>query len=100
MNVKIFFKYPELEKQFETLCKTRRNEILSHIVETDNEYENLRCKRADASMALKNALDSTNAGSLLEEYSDAVYEQEIYELDAIRFLSPRRRSVFLSVAES
>lgn len=74
-------KYPVLVKQFEVLCRTRPDEILAHMIETDSEYESLRRSRADTSMAVKDALDSSEA--LLEAYSDAVYAQEVYELDAI-----------------
>lgn len=74
-------RYPKLAEQLELLCKTRRDEILAHMIETDKEYEQLRAKRADASMALKNAFYSTD--ELFEEYSDAVYAQEVYELDAV-----------------
>lgn len=78
-----FDKYSKLEKQFEILCRTRRDEILSHIIETDSEYESLRRNRADASMVLKEVLGRSNADRLFEEYSDAVYAQEVYELDTI-----------------
>lgn len=79
----ILNRYPELAKQFETLCKIRRNEILSYMIETDAVYENLCHKRADTSMALRDADDGSDADSLLEAYSDAVYAQEVYELDAL-----------------
>ena len=79
----IFDKYPELKKKIEALYELRRNEILSHMVETDDVYNDLCRKRADTSMAVKLALAGIGADALFEEYSDAVYAQEIYELDAI-----------------
>ena len=79
----IFDKYPELKAKFETLCQTRRDEILSRMVETDSEYDKLSRKRADASMALKEAIDGTDADTLFEIYAGAVYAQEIYELDSV-----------------
>lgn len=75
--------YPEIKKLFEKLYLTRRDEILAHMLEADNEYMVLCCKRAEASMSLKNVLTSIEANDLFEEYSDAIFEQEIYELHAI-----------------
>ena len=76
-------KHPEIAARFETLRSTRRDEILSEMVETDKEYNKLRQNRADASMALKAALEGEGQHALLEAYSDAVYAQEVYELDAV-----------------
>jgi len=79
----IFDKYPEVKKRFEVQCQTRRNEILTHMLETDNGYKELCRERSNASMTLKNSLIGQEANVLFEKYSDAVYAQEVYELGAI-----------------
>ena len=75
-------KYPDLKKRLETLCEDRRNGILTQILESDDEYAKLSTARAEASMALRNVLDNEKA-VLFERYSDSVYAQEVYELDAL-----------------
>lgn len=79
----IFEKHPELKIQFEKLFQTRRNEILTLMLETDNEYKKLIHKRAEASMMMKNVIIGTETNIVFEKYSDTIYAQEIYELDAI-----------------
>jgi hypothetical protein len=83
MDMDTLDRYPGLKEKIEILCRTRRDEILAHMVEADSEYDRLNRERADASMALKNAIDGTDADALFETYSDAVYAQEVYELDAV-----------------
>ena len=70
-------------EKLNTLCPTRRDEILAQMIKTDGKYDKLRKKRAETSMALKKAISSAGADALFESYSDAVYAQEFYELDAI-----------------
>lgn len=77
----IFEKHPDLEMEFNRLCQTRRNELLQEMVETDGKYDVLRRTRTDASMRLRDALADNH--SLLEEYANAVFAQEGYELDAL-----------------
>ena len=79
----IFTKHPNVKGAFEALCLTRRDEILTQMLKTDSNYDKLIKKRADSSMALKKSISGTNADILFEAYSDAVYAQEIYELDII-----------------
>ena len=76
-------KHSELIEQLSELFKTRRNEILTEMLITDGEYKRLCEERADASMALKNAVVGTEAARLFEEYSDTIFAQEVYELDSI-----------------
>ena len=75
-------KYPEIAKLLEDLCSTRRDEIIAQMIETDSVYKKLCRERAEASSALKNALD-VDEDELFEKYSDTIYAQEIYEIDAI-----------------
>ena len=77
----ILLKYPEMAAEFTQLCQTRRNEILQAMVDTDEDYSRIRRLRTDTSMALRNRLEDDC--DLLENYSDAVYMQESYELDAV-----------------
>ena len=79
----ILEKHPELKKQLDKLLQTRRSEILNDMPETDSDYKKLVQERTQASMALKNMLISFESDKLFEEYSDTIYAQEIYELDAI-----------------
>jgi hypothetical protein len=83
IGMDIIDRYPKLKEKLESLCQTRRDEILACLVDTNSEYEKLNRERADASMALKNAIEGTAADELFEEYSDAVYAQEVYELDVV-----------------
>jgi hypothetical protein len=78
--LEILHRYPGLQSTFDRLCQTRRDEILAHLTASDSQYDSLRRNRADASMALLGALSDD---ALLEAYSDAVYAQESYELDAV-----------------
>lgn len=79
--MEILNNHAELSKQFEELCQTRRDEILADMVNTDNDYDTLRRKRADASMILRDTLGEDF--ELLELYSESIYAQECYELDTI-----------------
>ena len=79
----VFEKYPELKKQFEILSQTRRDEILDCMLKTDVEYKAIVQSRTQASMSLKNKLADAESSELFEKYSDAVYAQEVYELDVI-----------------
>ena len=83
MFMEILGENQEFTKHFDILCQTRRDEILSHMLENDKEYEKLCKERADISMELKALLSDAKTHDLFEKYSDAVYAQEIYELDAI-----------------
>lgn len=79
----IFEKYPELKDRVELLSQTRRNEILTEMLGADTEYNELCRERADTSMALYNALTAFKLDSLFDKYSDAIFAQECYELDAV-----------------
>jgi hypothetical protein len=76
-------KYLKLLKP-EKLSESRVNEILAYLLETDAGYQKLTEKRAQSSMMLKNTIaGSKEADILFEEYSDAVYAQESYELEIV-----------------
>ena len=81
--MKILNKYPELAKQFEEMYKTRRNEILNEMLETDDKYKKLCRELADSSMKLKGAIVGSNIDELFEIYSDMAYARDAYELDII-----------------
>lgn len=82
--MEIFEKYPQLQYKFNELSQTRQNEILSNMLKTDDNYKELIKKRTHASMVIKNIIDELEkANTFFEEYSDTIYEQEIYELNAI-----------------
>lgn len=67
----------------ENLEQANVEHILNQMLDTDPEYKRLVKTRSDASMALRKALDHVNGGAeLFESYSDAIYAQEIYELNA------------------
>lgn len=75
-------KYPELRLRLKSLCENRRNEILEHMLESDDEYIKLRNERTESGVALKKALDDSKV-DLYEEHTDALFAHEIYELDAM-----------------
>jgi hypothetical protein len=77
----ILSRYPEMVAAFTQLCETRRDEILQAMTDTDDEYDRISRLRTDASMELRDRLGEDC--SLLEKYTDAVYMQETYELDAV-----------------
>jgi len=80
----ILVKYPGLKSKLEKLSQTRRDEILNSMLETDSGYKKLTENRVHASMALKNTVAGSKESDMsFEAYSDAVYAQEIYELDAV-----------------
>ena len=81
--MEILEKHLDLKRQLEFLHEDRRNEILSDMLENDDEYKNLCRSRKNSSIALKNAIFDTDIDRLFEEYSDAAYEQDAYELDSI-----------------
>jgi len=79
----ILNKYPELKNKLEFLLQTKRNEILSQLLESNNEYKTLCNERTQASMAVKNMLAGSESDILFEVYSDAIYAQEVYELNSV-----------------
>jgi hypothetical protein len=72
-------KYPALKERLESLYESRSNEILTEMLKTDDKYNQLFENRANTSMALKKSFTEAESNKLLEEYSDTIYEQEIYE---------------------
>ena len=81
--MEILNNHPEIIKQLETLYKTRSGEILSQMLNNDNDYQRLCNEREEASTALKKAVNETEADALFEKYSDTIYAQEIHEHDCI-----------------
>lgn len=79
----ILSKHPELMKHIEMSSKTRPNEILTDLLQTNESYSGLCRNRADKSMDLKISLAGTAVDDLFEAYSDAVYAQEVFELECI-----------------
>ena len=78
-----FIDNPNIKQEYYHLCKTRRNEILSEMLHTDKSYIELCQNRTNASIALKKALSNSDSNVLFNDYSDAIYKQEIYELEAV-----------------
>ncbi len=72
-------RHPHVGQLLKSYCENRSEQILNCMSETDDEYKRLVKNRTDASMALKGATAGTGADALLERYTAAVYEQEIYE---------------------
>jgi hypothetical protein len=81
--VKMLREHPHLIKQLADLCETRRNEILADMLEKDEKYKNLCKIRKDNSIALKRAIHGTEIDSLFENYADASFSQDAYELDSL-----------------
>jgi hypothetical protein len=79
----ILKKYPAIKTSFEDLCDTRREEIINELLMSDTDYQLLTQRRADTSEAVLRILSEQGATDPFESYSDAVYAEEVYELDVI-----------------
>ena len=79
----IFNNHPAFKMAFEGLYKTRRDEILTEMLEIDDCYKKLCQQRADTSSTVFEVMKSSGKVDIFEEYSCAIYEQEIYELEAV-----------------
>ena len=80
----ILLKYPEIKAELDKSLRTKRDEILSEMLKSDCDYKRLVDERTAASIALKNSLAGlAEANILFEKYSDTIYKQEIYELNAV-----------------
>ena len=72
-----------LQKFLEYFRLKGRDDHLGSLLEKNEEYKVLVKGRAEASQALRDVLSGKDAIDLFESYSDAVYAQEIFELEAI-----------------
>jgi hypothetical protein len=70
------------ERELEHFSQSGRDELLKEKKKKDEKYKTLTKERADAGMALRGVLDGEGIG-LFEAYTDAVYAQEVYELEAV-----------------
>ncbi|MCL1878806.1 MAG: hypothetical protein FWF80_08100 [Defluviitaleaceae bacterium] len=80
---KILNVYPFFAEIFEDMCATRRREITEKLPELDAHYKALARQRADTSQVVLKILIEHGMVDHFEAYSDAICEEEIYELDAI-----------------
>ncbi|MCL2197423.1 MAG: hypothetical protein FWB80_00720 [Defluviitaleaceae bacterium] len=80
---RILSKYPSINAELETLCTTRRDEIIDNLLKRDKDYQSLTKRRADTSQEVLEVLKSHDKADLFEAYSDAIYEEEVYELSVI-----------------
>ena len=65
------------------MYETRRNEILTNLLETDDEYKKLCRELTDNSMELKRAIAGSGTDVLFEQYADSAYARDAYELDTL-----------------
>ena len=88
------FDYFDLEKKMCSKAQRdkRREKILKYLKDNDQNYAVLIKKRAEQSMILRSKLG--NDIGELEKYMDLIYEQEIYELDAVYILALHDAQVF------
>ena len=80
MNTNYFNENPKLKTLFETMRSERRYEIFDYLRKTDETYAGIVKNRTEQSMILRSKLTDI---AELETYMDFVYEQNIYELEAI-----------------
>ena len=80
-DVNCFDEYPKLKQAFEAMRPGRIEEILNHLKNNDPSYSDIIARRAKQSMILRGRL--TDGVSDFEQYTDTVYEQALYELDAV-----------------
>ena len=90
----ILKKYPAVKGVFKKMCATRRDEITNMMLESDAKYQGLTHCRAEASRALLDVLTRHSEADKLEAYSDAIYAEEVYELNAVY------REAFLDAIEA
>ncbi|MCL2202595.1 MAG: hypothetical protein FWB88_01455 [Defluviitaleaceae bacterium] len=79
----ILGKYPDVNAAFEKICNTRREEIINTLLASDADYQALTKHRAETSQVVLEFLRNHDMTHCFEAYSDAVFEEELYELDAI-----------------
>ena len=89
----ILNRYPSIKEYFEKFCATRRNEIINKMIEEDIDYQVLTQRRADTSQNIFNVLNDCGRPEHFEAYSNAIYAEEVYELDYIY------REAFLDAVE-
>lgn len=81
MENNYFDKYHDLKDRIEDMRIKRRDEILKELKEKNNAYADIIKERSSQSMILRNKLSDDI--DEFEKYMDLIYEQEIYELDAV-----------------
>ena len=88
------FDYFDLDKKILLKAQRdkRREKILNYLKENDQNYAALIKRRVEQSMVLRSKLGD-DVGEL-EKYMDLIYEQEIYELDAVYIFALRDAQVF------
>jgi len=82
-QVEILSKYPSINASFKALCATRRDEIIDKLLQSDTDYHELTRQRAETSQVVLNILSKYGMEGHFEAYSDAVFAEEVYELDVI-----------------
>jgi len=79
----ILDKYPSIELPFSELRVARRNEILEAHLAFNNEYQQLSQRRANISQVISDVMSKHNDTDTFEAYSNAVYAEDVFELDLI-----------------
>lgn len=79
----IFCRNPSIKARFEELYAMRCGEIINELLQTDDEYMALTKNRVATSQAVLKILGEHGMADYFEAYSDAVYAEEVYELDVI-----------------
>jgi len=74
----IFAEYPKLKAKLDDSVGMGVDNILNFMFESDEKYKHLLKNRAELSMIIKE-----KSGEIFEDYSDAIYALEIYELNAV-----------------
>lgn len=89
----VLSKYPTINASFESHCEKRRVEIIDELLNFDENYQALTKQREDTSQSVLNFLRDNGMADLFEAYSDALYAEEVYELDIMY------REAFLDAVE-
>lgn len=81
MNENYMKQFPQLQIEFGKMKSMRRDDFINHLKSYDDEYGELIKKRENQSMVLLEQLKGNTHE--FEKYMDLIYEQTIYELDAL-----------------
>ncbi|MCL1878990.1 MAG: hypothetical protein FWF80_09030 [Defluviitaleaceae bacterium] len=79
----MYVKYPFIPEIFEKMSKHRRDEIIAEMLMSDEKYKELTRVRADTSQIVMDTFIGLGREDSFEAYSDAIYAEENYALDAL-----------------
>ena len=83
MNKDFLNEQPNIKSYLEKIKKKRINKILDTLRNQDERYKALLNERLEASEKLRESLSKPELVILFEQYSDAIYSVEYYQLESV-----------------